>query len=207
MSTALLWLHASYAVLEATPTRTLTPDQARSLAFYRAELLAEYSPGTSAGTRDLVSKWIANVRALESFIRTSGRFPRMNARLPRVAVSRQERALTEWVRYQRTERARARHCSYQTRRLEAVTDFSWSPLDDAWENHLEEYRAFVAQYRRLPRYRSTDPAERAIASWAAKQRYLIRAGRAPHHRITAFLEAQAQHRCMPAMDRTSGGTS
>ena len=146
------------------------------------------SSKASAGARDLVSKWIANVRTLELFIRTTGRLPRTNARLPRTAASREERVLTEWVRYQRTERARARHCSYQTLRLEAVTGFSWSPLDDAWDHHLEAYSAFVRQHGRLPRYRSTDPAERAIASWAAKQRSLIRAGRAPHHRITEFLE-------------------
>ena len=145
-----------------------------------------------AGARDLVSKWIANVRTLETFVRTAGRLPRTNARLPRTAASQEERMLTEWVRYQRTERARARHCSYQTLRLEAVTGFSWSPLDDAWDHHLDAYRAFVRQHARLPRYRSTDPAERAIASWAAKQRSLIRADRAPHHRITEFLEAEAR---------------
>jgi hypothetical protein len=65
-------------------------------------------------------------------------------------------------------------------------------LDDAWDHRLEAYRAFVTQHGRFPRYRSTDPIERAIASWAAKQRSLIRAGRAPHHRITEFLEAGAR---------------
>ena len=44
MSAALLWLHASSSMLEATPKRTLTPDQAQSLAVYRAELRAERSP-------------------------------------------------------------------------------------------------------------------------------------------------------------------
>lgn len=192
MSAALLWLQASYAVLETTPKRTLTPDQARSLAFYRAELLAEHDPETSAENQDLVSKWITNVRTLESFVRSAGRFPRTNARLPRAAAPREERVLTEWVRYQRTERARARHCSYQTLRLEAVAGFSWSPLDDAWDHQLEAYRAFVTQNGWFPRYRSEDPVERAIASWAAKQRSLIRTGRAPHHRITEFLEITAR---------------
>ena len=191
MSADLLWLHASSSVLEATPKRTLTPDQVQSLAFYRAELLAEHNPETGAGSRDLVGKWIANVRALETFIRSTRRFPRTNARLPRAAASREERTLTEWVRYQRTERARARHCSDQPLRLEAVTGFSWSPLDDAWDHHLDAYSAFVTRYARLPRYRSTDPDERAIASWAAKQRSLIRAGRAPHHRTTEFLDVAA----------------
>src|SRR5690606_2601010 len=144
-----------------------------SLAFYEAETAAG---GIPPGRVDRVAAWIRSVQRLDDFISQHGRLPRENNRLVD-PISAQEQSLADWVRYQRRPATRDLHCDYQRRRLEGIPGFHWDPLDTQWNTMFAAFARFVGTEHRAPRYRSGDPNERALATWAAKQRQLLRNGK------------------------------
>jgi hypothetical protein len=103
--------------------------------------------------------------------------------LPRGTVSADEQRLADWIRYQRRPATRSLHCDYQRRRLETLPGFSWTPLDDQWNERFADFAAFVATHHRPPRYRSDNAEERAIAAWVTKQGRFIKLGTLPEDRV------------------------
>ena len=63
-----------------------------------------------------------------------------------------------------------------------MAGFSWAPLADSWQETYDQYRRFLQQQGRAPRYRSADPGEKRLAAWAAKQRWRHRRGQLPQER-------------------------
>ena len=173
-----------YAFLKNNPPRRLTPDQQRSLCFYESEI------GESTGKHKAVrlSGWIASVQLLDAFVARENRWPRENNKLPREAISDEERSLVEWVRYQRRDATRERHCEYQRERLEAIPGFSWDRDTDFWNQMFHDFARFVGVNRRVPRQRSEDPAERQLATWATRQRKLLRKGLMDPERAKALAQ-------------------
>ena len=173
-----------YALLKDNPPRRLTPDQHLSLRFYESEV----GEGASKGQAVRISEWTASVQMLDAFVAREKRWPRENNKLPREAISNEERQLVEWVRYQRRDATRERHCEYQRERLEAIPGFSWDRDTDFWNQMFHDFAQFVGVNRRVPRQRSEDAAERQLATWAARQRKLLRKGLMDPERAKALAQ-------------------
>ncbi|TFC92871.1 helicase associated domain-containing protein [Cryobacterium sp. TMT4-31] len=169
-------LHAEYAQLHRQDPNTLTQDQKRSLTIYSAEQTWR-DTGDIADTapRD-IADWIRSMAALEAFVRSEGRLPRENRRLPPGAISAEEKRSNNSIRAQRRSYAAGRLCSYQVRRLLCVPEFSFHPTEDRWRANYAAYAHFTTAHGHAPRLRSTDDAEQALARWAAKTRMARRAG-------------------------------
>lgn len=172
-------LHREYEQLEQRGSR-LNPDQRTSLRYYRAE-----TSGPDIKTPRRVARWTRELANLERFI-ASQRWPRENNRLHTAAVDPEERRLAEWVRTQRKAIRDGRRCTYQVRRLECLPGFTTNPLDDRWRRRLDSYAASLRSHHGPPSSSSSDPDERALAAWAAKQRYLHRRGRLSPERARAL---------------------
>ena len=152
-----------------------TPDDIRSARYAAVE--AALLAGVVPTERSIhIVTWVNRARELHSFVNVQGRHPRENNRAAGGAIPQSERALHEWVRDQRRPNTHKRS-TYQRLRLQLIPGFSWDPHKDAWQVQLKRYRAFVELHRRAPRARSADPAERALADWAARQRRLHRSKR------------------------------
>jgi hypothetical protein len=176
-------LFADYEVLAARDRVRWSEDESRSISFYRIDrAFADGEPVTDF-PRSQPVLWIVNVREAEVFVTEFGRLPRENNRLPVGVISRRERALADWLRYQRRAATRELLCSYQMGRLETLAGFSWAPHDDLWHRSLDDYEQFVANHRRSPSTRSVDLQERRLAIWASKQRYRHRRGELVEERI------------------------
>ncbi|WP_104177328.1 helicase associated domain-containing protein [Cryobacterium sp. Y50] len=183
---ALSLLHADYARLRRLGPDELTADQALSLTcFLREQQLRDAQPG-EAQISDAITRWLQNVFALENFIARLNRMPRENRRLPANSISDEEKTLTAFVRAQRRAFAGARLCTYQERRLAAIEGFSFHPRDDVWISRFREYRDFITENGRVPRFRSDAGRERSLAAWAAKQRLSYHRGRLPRERVLAL---------------------
>ncbi|WBM79124.1 Helicase associated domain protein [Cryobacterium breve] len=174
--TRLELLHADYAQLELRSRATLTADQARSLIFYNAQRASEGAAAATNPGRDVIA-WIRNTEALSTFVARESRMPRENRRLPNSAISADEKSLVNRVRNQRRAFTAGRLCTYQVRRLQCIPGFSFKPLDDAWHTSYTAYVQFTRTHRDAPKLRSADPAERALAGWAAKNRMAYHDGR------------------------------
>lgn len=167
------------------PDVGLTDDQHRSRTFALATWTDETGGDTAVfGAR--VSHWIERVVEIEEFIAEYGRMPRENNRATRATITPHERALHEFVRYQRRPVTRATHCEFQTRRLEQLPGWSWGPHEDAWQAQFDSYRAFIDDNGGAPRWRSLDGNESTHAAWAARQRRENRKGTLPAHRRAAL---------------------
>ncbi len=152
--------------------------------------------GTVGSNRE--RNWHGRLQALADFVETYGRLPRSNARRRRQPDAAGERALAEWLRHQRRPQARERLSDSQRQLLEALPQFSWEPLDDAWDDRLDEYREFLNMERRHPRYRSRDAHERALAAWAVHQRQQDRANKLPYWRRSEFFALFETAECASA---------
>ena len=98
----------------------------------------------------------------------------------------EESRLAGWLRYQRRREQRDVLPAWQRELLEQVPGFSWAPLGNQWDQWWEQLRVFLAQERRMPRYRSTPAAERALAAWVDKQRLSFRRGTLAAERVVAL---------------------
>ena len=179
-------LHADYATRALRPPASLTPDQRRSLLFYRCEqaMLAgtPFPPQIPAR----VIQWLQTLAALEAFIARETRWPRENRRLDRAAITVEERHLATWIRTQRTAANGGVRCDYQRRRLACVPGYHLHPLAEQWHRHVTEYQHFTDTWRRAPLLRGDDPTERRLAGFAAKQRLAYRRGGMSPQRIATL---------------------
>ena len=126
------------------------------------------------------TEWVLTFEALREFMLLDGRWP--------VLVSKDgaglENRLVRWVREQR--RHQLRLDSWKVEMLESLPGFEWRPQQEAWDRHLEWFVRFVNTTGWSPRSTVSDPAERQLAAWVLRQRYLCRQGRLPKHRIDAL---------------------
>ena len=162
-----------------------TADDARSARFAAVEVALRLGLAPAEENARIIG-WVQRALDLSDFTARHGRFPRENNRAPAGMISLRESSLHEWVRLQRRSTSCDNHCTYQTLRLELIPGFQWDPHGEAWENRLTEYRTFVADHRRAPRARSSDPLEKALAHWAAKQRSQHRLGRLSRTRASGL---------------------
>jgi len=182
-SAALAVLWSEYEALSDQPSRLLSLEQRRGVECY----LADVDPDVAC--RPFVRRWIARVHELDSFVHESGRMPLADRRRPRPATT--EQSLVDAVAYFRQVQAAGGYCDFQTRRLEAVPGFAWSPRDARWATMLAAHQQFWAEHGFAPRRRSSDPAEVAIGRWVAQQRALhsrgqLQPARAARLRHAAF---------------------
>jgi len=98
----------------------------------------------------------------------------------------EESRLAGWVRYQRRREDRGVMPAWQRQLLGQVLGFSFDPLEAQWEATCAELAAFLAAKGRVPRYRTSDESERALAAWVHKQRHLYRRGELPAQRVEAL---------------------
>jgi hypothetical protein len=178
-------LFARYRALEAHDSSQLTDDEERSMRFYRAEQQLRRTTEPLDSTVDQVHAWVRNVLDLELFVARNYQLPRVNRRRA-PAADPVERRLEQWLNYQTRPGTISRHCSYQTDRLAIIPGYSATRLDDQWQARYDQYRTFLAGNRRAPALRSTDPAEKALANWAAKQRFRRRNESLTAHRAAAL---------------------
>lgn len=168
-------LSRKYLDLSHFDPKTLDQDQSRSLRFYLRESEIRDSKYSQTPI-DRIGQWIHTLLRVEGFRERKGRLPRDNNRLPKTSIPQEERSLADWLRYQRRAATRDLHCTYQIERLQSIPGFSWDPRSDQWDEQFRRSAQFVLEHQRLPRYRSTDPAEKAAAGWLAKQRLFWHAG-------------------------------
>ena len=162
-------LRAKYTALDTAEPKD--EDLIRSLRLHRVDIAIEVG-GPVTETSLQVVTWITVVRRIEHQIEASGALPRENRR--RSTTGEDRPLLGPWLTRQRNAATRQHHCSYQTRRLELLPDFDWTPLITAWEAQFQQYKTFVQDHRRAPDHRQ--PAERAFAQWAKRQRSNYRNG-------------------------------
>jgi hypothetical protein len=180
---ALVLLRSEYEALSALPTRQLTLDQRRSIAYFFADI------DETAAVEPFVRRWILRVHGLDAFVAQHARMPRADSRRPRPATD--EQALVDTVAYFRQAHALGGYLDYQKRRLEAVPGFAWSPRDSTWSARFAEHQEFWEAHGFAPRRRSSDPAEVTIGRWVAHQRALesrgqLRADRAARLRAARY---------------------
>jgi hypothetical protein len=87
-----------------------------------------------------------------------------------------ENRLAGWVRYQRRRHERGILPDWQLALLQQIERFTLSPHSELWAEQYRELAKFIADHGSLPRYRSVDLTERALAAWVHKQRHLYRYG-------------------------------
>jgi len=113
------------------------------------------------------------------------RMPREVAN-PVDAAEMEERRLGGWVRYQRRREERGLLPAWQRELLDQMPEFSWDPLGDQWDEWLEKLQTFLKEERRMPRYRTNNTGERALAAWVHKQRFFFRQGSLTPARVAAL---------------------
>ena len=140
------------------------------------------SERSKSGSQSLA--WTRRYGLLLRHVASHGAMPRefANPRAEEVEESR----LAGWVRYQRRREQKLSLPSWQRELLEQVPGFSWDPLKEQWNEWCEMLRVFLAAERRMPRYRSQDAHERALAAWVHKQRHLHRRGELSEVRVSSL---------------------
>jgi hypothetical protein len=169
-------LFARWSELARTNTPGGDEDLLKSLRLFAGESSQAAAPTLGVRQRN----WLRNVTALHAFVHDRGRWPHRIWRQDTSGADAGEEHLVNWLREQR--RHDRSHCAYQRERLEAIPGFEWSPRDEAWDRHVDGYRAFVNEHGRRPRGSSQDRTERKLAVWASNQRTAQRKGRLPKHR-------------------------
>lgn len=129
-------------------------------------------------------RWAKRYGDLQRFIELTGGMPRERANAS--GQEDEESLLAGWARYQRRRERNGTLLDWQRTLLEQVDAFSWDPLVEQWEERCEELRVFLTGKGRMPRYRSTDDAERSLAAWVHKQRHVYTHGRLPQSRVDAL---------------------
>ena len=129
--------------------------------------------------------WITRYAALVRYQARTGFMPREIA-APVGEWQIEESWLAGWLRYQRRREQRDVLPAWQRELLEQVPGFSWAPLGEQWDQWREQLRVFLAQERRMPKYRSMSAAERALAAWVDKQRLSFRRGTLAAERVIAL---------------------
>jgi hypothetical protein len=174
---------SKFGPLAQGPLRTLNDDERRAVAFLEAE--RRIRRHESQRDEDIkltnVDRWVAGARRLEVLISRLGRFPRQNRRLPRAAISDEERTSANWVRYQR--RWWGTLCNYQRNWLESIPGFLLDPVGERADAQVENYTRVATRVGRAPKRTSDERDEVRAAQWQAKQKMLYREGKLPKHRV------------------------
>ena len=136
------------------------------------------STGSDNSRRERI--WIERYGELIRFAAVTGVMPREGAE------SAEENRLAGWVRYQRRREAKKAMLFWQHELLNHVPGFLWDPLADQWEQTNRQLERFLMTARRVPRFRTTDDTERALAAWVHKQRHLHARGELSAHRVAAL---------------------
>lgn len=104
-------------------------------------------------------------------------------RLPRRSDNGIDAADVSWIADQR----RSTTLGLRQRRLLALLP-GWSEgtRDGAWYERAEALRAFIARQQRMPRVRSDDAVERALAYWCSRQQVAARRGLLDPERVAAL---------------------
>ena len=124
--------------------------------------------------------WIERYGELIRFAAVTGMMPREGAE------QAEENRLAGWVRYQRRRENKKVLLFWQRELLHQVPGFLWDPLAEQWEQTNRQLETFLSLMRRVPRYRTTDETERALAAWVHKQRHLHARGELSAHRVAAL---------------------
>ena len=138
------------------------------------------SMGSDNSRRERI--WIERFGELIRFVAVTGVMPREGVE------HAEENRLAGWVRYQRRRENRKVLLFWQRELLHQVPGFLWAPLAEQWEQTNRQLETFLALVRRVPRYRTTDETERALAAWVHKQRHLHARGELSAHRVAALRE-------------------
>lgn len=160
--------------LENRDPRTLSKDLRNSLTCWQIERRLRSGLPADPNQSRRLSTWITTLLDVDAFVAVRGVLPRENNRKRQ---DPEEARLAFWLRYQRRRAIAGDLCTYQQLSLDALTGFSWAPVDDAWDANFVAYERFLDRERRAPRYRATDLGERRLAAWAAKQRHAAKRGR------------------------------
>jgi len=131
------------------------------------------------------SAWFVQYTAFVRHLETTGAMPRELGDAVN-GPERQEQRLAGWVRYQRRRERLGTLPVWQRQLLEVVPQFSWDPLGEHWDRSCDQLQGFLADNRRMPRYRADDGAERALAAWVHKQRHLHTGGSLAPTRVAAL---------------------
>ena len=105
-------------------------------------------------------KWLTRFQDAETFSVDHQLLPKEKSSDP------VEASIAKWLSRQRTNLNRL--CLYQIDLLNTLP-FEWDPRDAHRTEQLNGYAEFVARQGRLPRRRSTDAAERALARWVGRR--------------------------------------
>jgi len=107
-------------------------------------------------------------------------------RVPRRSDEGVDPADVSWI----ADQKRAEGLSFRQRWLLALLP-GWeeSTRDGAWYKRAEDLRQFIATHERLPRVRTTDAFERALAHWLSRQRVAVKENRLSRERADALAYA------------------
>ena len=122
------------------------------------------------GTRE--ARWLARASELNRHATALGRMPGTRD----AGVSQR---LLSWVKNQR----RADLHVAQVAALNAISGWTWSPHDDAWDRRADAVGQFLERERRSPRVRAADDDERSLGTWVARQRRAADRGEMPYARL------------------------
>lgn len=172
-----------FGPLAERPLGILNDDERRAVAFLEAErrIRGHESQCNEIVKLTNVDRWVAAARRLEVLFSRLGRFPRQNRRLPRPAISDEERTSANWVRYQRTWWGTL--CRYQKDWLESIPGFFLDPIGEQADAQVGNYTKVANRVGRAPKRTSDERDEVRAAQWQAKQKILYREGKLPKHRV------------------------
>jgi len=116
------------------------------------------------------AEWQRRYLDLQEFVEDIRRLPQstVNGQRP----TEREADLYRWLRRQRRREAELSETEWQV--LDALHPRVWEPRQADWERRLVEFVDFIQETGAAPRVRSSEPVERSLAHWMARQRRLYR---------------------------------
>jgi hypothetical protein len=166
---------ARYEALTVGPEAALSPDDLLSLRYYSIYIALRENPLAFPDERDRFVKWTRRALELEAAFSRTTHYPVENNRRPTSPAAAAEQSLAAWHRYQRRTETRHSHCGFQRDWLWHMPRNHGHNRDSQWVLQKREYRRFLLERGRAPRYRSDDSSEKRLAAWASKQRMRYRA--------------------------------
>jgi len=157
-------------------------DAALALDTLAGETVADGKPSPDTHGERLAYRWARELLAFENFVTEHGRTPRESAYAG--TISRLERRLAGWARYQR--RFPGRLSRFQFLRLEVSPSFRWDPQEAMWFDTLAECNQFLGATARLPRLHQANPTEKRLARWLSRQLRYRRSGTLSQTRAAAI---------------------
>jgi hypothetical protein len=138
------------------------------------------------GSQKRTEQWAERYQELLEYVALHRSMPQEKALRGDSADGGSEYRLAGWVRYQRRRFERGLMPAWQRRLLQQVPGFVWDPMGESWRHQLRLMHSLLKVGGHIPRYRSSDPHERALAAWVDKQRHLHRRGELSAERVAAL---------------------